>query len=145
MALNTADIKSSFEYSSKAQLMVLTTDYSTSNYPPDDDSTSSGGSGSPQDAWSTPAQRGRHFPSHMGAPDNSAYPYSPGPFSGSSASFYSSPGTPGISAINVPVDPSANKSQALAQGTGADSWDSRLEAVEILTKRYRDSIEARDH
>lgn len=156
--LNSEDINSSFNYpSSKGKVMVVDTDYSTSNYPPDNDcefcpifpiynrsnppfsATSSGGSGSPEDAWSTPAQRGRHFPSHLPAAKPS-YLYTNNSFNNSSSSFYSRPSTP----VNFSVG-DASKIKTAVAGSGADSWESRREAMEMLTDRYRDSIKVKDN
>jgi len=131
--LNSEDIKSSLK----------ATDYETANYPPEHDSTSSGGSGSPEDAWSKSAQRGKHFPTHLtGIPPNSASSttaiYSPDPYSparpftplNSSGLPITSPSTP-VPAIpaTAPADP----------GSDPDSWETKNEALQRLNQRYRDS------
>jgi len=134
---NSEEIQSSLNPKSQG------TDYETANYPPEHDSTSSGGSGSPEDAWSKSAQRGKHFPAHLiGVPPNSpttihspdpAYPFTP---LNSSGLPVTSPSTP------VPAIPAVPPSSDL--GSDADSWESRNEALQRLNQRYRDNNDTKD-
>jgi len=135
---NSEDIQSS--------LKPKGSDYDTANYPPEHDSTSSGGSGSPEDAWSKSAQRGKHFPAHLtDLPPNSQTstsspdPYSPGyaltPLNSSGLPI-TSPSTP------VPTIPTTAPSSDL--GSDPDSWESRKEALQRLNQRYRDNSETKD-
>jgi len=155
---NSQDIQSSLNSKSQG------TDYETANYPPEHDcnsfslldsssptlllATSSGGSGSPEDAWSKSAQRGKHFPAHLtGIPQNSASsttavhspdPYSPaGPFTplNSSGLPITSPSTP------VPTIPTTTPYDL---GSDPDSWESRNEALQRLNQRYRDAADTKD-
>lgn len=157
---NSEDIQSSLSPKSRA------TDYETANYPPEHDcnsfsspsldpsnpcsspATSSGGSGSPEDAWSKSAQRGKHFPAHLTAvPQNSASStttiYSPDPYSpaypftplNSSGLPITSPSTP------VPAIPETSPADL---GSDPDSWETRNEALQRLNQRYRDTTDAKD-
>ena len=142
---NSEDIKSSLKLDQRGS------DYETANYPPDHDcnsssffisapiphpplATSSGGSGSPEDAWSKSAQRGKHFPTHLtetlpnssSSPDpyNPAYPFTP---PNSSGLPITSPSTP------VPTIPTTAPTDL---GSDPDSWESRGEALKRLNERY---------
>jgi len=136
---NSEDIQSSLSLKSKG------TDYETANYPPEHDSTSSGGSGSPEDAWSKSAQRGKHFPAHLTttpnsassttavySPDSPVYPFTP---LNSSGLPITSPSTP---VPTIPTTPPADL------GSDPDSWESRNEALQRLNQRYRDAAETKD-
>lgn len=148
---NSEDIKSSLK------LDYQGSDYETANYPPDHDcnsssssispptsnptlATSSGGSGSPEDAWSKAAQRGKHFPTHLTAisqhsPSSTITAYSPDPYNpvypftpiNSSGLPITSPSTP------VPTIPTTAPTDL---GSDPDSWESRGEALKRLNERY---------
>ncbi|KAF9650228.1 hypothetical protein BDM02DRAFT_3112476 [Thelephora ganbajun] len=137
------------EIQSSLNLKFQGTDYETANYPPEHDSTSSGGSGSPEDAWSKSAQRGKHFPAHLtgippDSPSSTTAIYSPDPYSPaypftsltSSNLPITSPSTP------VPTIPTTAPSSDL--GSVPDSWESRNEALQRLNQRYRDTTDTKD-
>lgn len=145
---NSEEIQSSLNPKSQA------TDYETANYPPEHDcnlffppcstdpssfdpATSSGGSGSPEDAWSKSAQRGKHFPAHLASPNTAIHsPDAHGPVYNftplnSSGLPLTSPSTP------VPTIPTTAPSSDV--GSDPDSWESRNEALQRLNQRYRDN------
>lgn len=158
---NSEEIQSSFNSKSRG------TDYETANYPPEHDctdlilfplpllrsslssiATSSGGSGSPEDAWSKSAQRGKHFPAHLtGLPPNSTSSttviYSPDPYTPSNPfTPLNSSGLP-ITSPSTPI-PTVSTTAPSDFGSDPDSWESRNEALKRLNQRYRDSIDAKD-
>ena len=156
---NSEDIQSSLKFKSQG------TDYETANYPPEHDcnsfslhtsisltsplsATSSGGSGSPEDAWSKSAQRGKHFPAHLtGSPQDSASSttavYSPDPYNPAYPFTPLNSGLP-ITSPSTPV-PTVSTTAPADLGSDPDSWESKNEALQRLNQRYRgDATDAKD-
>lgn len=98
------------------------------NYPTGTDSTSSGGSGSHRDAWSTKAQRGRHDPEN------------PSPFVSGRQSPVSNPnsGYATPNRDNTLLDQSTSGGDlkgALGRQYVGDSWETKEEAAQHLAER----------
>ncbi|KAH8108014.1 hypothetical protein BXZ70DRAFT_903410 [Cristinia sonorae] len=116
--------------------------YKTGNYPPENDSTSSGGYGSPTNIWSDRAQRGRaEDTSNNGLIDQST--------NGSSLSGKVEDAKQGQdewtrrdfdheSKRDFSVGTGKERAAAL-DPYGADSFESKKEAEDMLAKRYREA------